>query len=226
MTGKLADTVMSVRNGEQIARKYQPKVLNPSTAAQVAQRAKLKLLSQLSAVMAPVIAIPKQGSVSSRNLFVKDNFRNTSFADNTASVDLLKVQITRSVVSLPNVVITPASGDVSFNTYQLNAPAGVINVDRVVYSVFTRQSDNSLRFVESLVATQQGENSWQMNGLGLTNVVVFAYGVRDNTQAARTAFGNLKVLSAETIANLIVTRTLTESDITLTETRAAEYPTS
>lgn len=221
MTGKLADTVMAVRNGEQLARKYQPVVSNPSTQAQTAQRAKMKLLSQLSAVMAPVIAMPRAGAVSSRNLFTKVNFPLTSFAQNTADITLANVQLTSSVVGLPAISVNRAASDIVASIADVTA---IVNVDRVVYALFEKGADNKLRFVQSMVATERGgEYDWRVRFASNPNAcLVLAYGVRDNNENARVTFGNLEALTAETIAKVIVTRTLTESDITLTETKGVE----
>lgn len=218
MTGKLADTVMSVRNGEQLARKYQPVVYNPSTAAQVAQRAKLKLMSQMSAVMAPVIAIPRQGAVSSRNLFTKKNFPLATYSSDTASIDLPSIQLTSSVVGLGTVELSRVADGILAYIVTSEAP---VDVDRVVYSLFEKGSDNRLRYVGSLVANADDATAdFQVKfPLRETELVVLAYAVRDNTEAARATFGNMQTVSAEQIAKLLVTRTLTESDVTLTETR-------
>lgn len=220
MTGKLADTVMSVRNGEQIARKYQPVVFNPSTPAQVATRAKLKLMSQMSAVMAPVIAIRRQGSVSSRNLFTKVNFGLATFSSDTASVPLTSIQLTKSAVSLPDLTATRETNDV---VVELSSSA---NYDRVVYVFFAKQSDNTLRYITSNVVSREGTESKFSTSETISGkpVVVYAYGVRDNTEAARVTFGNLQVISAETIAKVIASRVLLESDVTLTQTKGAEVP--
>lgn len=225
MTGKLADTVMSVRNGEQIARKYQPIVYNPSTSAQVAQRAKLKLLSQLSAVMAPVIAIPRQGSVSSRNFFTKVNFPLLTFATDTASVDLDKIQLTSSVVALPELYAerTASSFSVSLIVAQ-DTPAPDFN--RVVYTMFEKQADEKLRYVTSLVISEPSSTGEFPTQLPLISgeAVILAYGVRDNTEAARVTFGNMQAPTAVDVANLVTTRTLRETDITLSETRGVTSP--
>lgn len=221
MTGKLADTVMSVRNGEQIARKYQPVVYNPSTPAQVAQRAKLKLLSQLSAVCAPVIAIPRQGAVSSRNLFTKKNYPLVSYNTDTASIDLNEVQLTSSVVALPPVLVS-RGGD-NIDIFLASSAAAALDVDRVVYCIFEKQADEHLRLYASAVVTTPGANNQFPTSIAnsASSLVVLAYGVRDNTEAARAAFGNLEAPSATQVADLIVTRSMVESDITLTETRGA-----
>lgn len=222
MTGKLADTVMSVRNGEQIARKYQPMVFNPSTPAQVATRAKMKLMSQLSAVMAPVIAMPRQGNISARNMFVKKNYWAASYKNNQADVELGSVILTSSVVAISPLVVTRGqSNTITVNT---NGDAGL---DRVVYVAFAKQDDQSLLLVDSKVVNEKGEDNTfptTMSFFGAYAGVVYAYGMRDNNDAAKAKYGDMQALSAETIAKLVVTRTLTESDVTLTETVSRLVP--
>ena len=218
MTGKLADTVMSVRNGEQIARKYQPIVFNPSTPAQVAQRAKLKLISQLSAVMAPYIAIRKQGSVSSRNLFTKKNFPLASYNNDTAQITLEQVQLTDSVVGLPAIDAVRTGSSIA-----MNLGTDVADVDRVVY-VAIAKSGNTLRAVASAVAQSADSSAspWPATLEVGTNaeVYVYAYGIRFNSEYARVRFGNLGSPAAEQVAKLIVESVLSESDVTLTETKS------
>lgn len=221
MTGKLADTVMSVRNGVQIARKYQPVVYNPSTPAQNAQRAKLKLMSQLSAVMGPYIAIPRDGAVSSRNLFTKYNFPATTYGDNTADITLNSVKLTRSVVALPRLNATRTGTIISLGLLTTE-----VDVDRVVYVAFVK-TNGELRAAGSAVASDKGTSAgaWPASIDIVTNdeCVVYAYGVRDNTQAARVRFGEMRAVTAEQVAKLIVSRTLLESDVTLTDTVAETF---
>lgn len=225
MTGKLADTVMSVRNGEQIARKYQPVVFNPSTPAQVATRAKLKLLSQLSAVMAPYIAIRRVGSMSSRNLFFKKNYRAVTFNNGIADIALGNVSLTKSVVGLPNFT---ASRSTNVVICQLNS--GVSGIDKVVYVAFAKQDDGTLRAVGSVVVSQAGEGGDFPGQLPSVSrpLSIFAYGVRMNTEAARVIFSDMRVDSAADLAKVVTSSNLLESDITLTETKyfALESPQS
>lgn len=218
MTGKLADSVMAVRNGEQIVRKYQPVVSNPSTPAQVASRARLKLMSQLSAVMAPVIAIPRQGSVSSRNMFVKTNYGSSTYADNTADIELTSVKLTKSVVSLAGLTASRTTG----NKVSVSVLGGA-QLSRAVIVAFAKLPDGSLSLAETKVLsvpTEGGAFEGEVSIYRTYEGVVYAYGVRDNTDAARAKFGNLQALTAETVAKLVVSRVLTEADITLTETKA------
>ena len=219
MTGKLADTVMSVRNGEQIARKYQPVVYNPSTPAQVAQRAKLKELSQLSAILAPVIAIPKNGPVSSRNLFTKVNFPSVSYENNTAVIDMTDVQLTKSSVGLPVVLATNTAGSIS-----VSLGVAATGLARVVYVAIVRDTDNKLRLGGTVVVEASAHDATFAGTIDIgsaRDAFVLAYGVRDNTETARVTFGNVESLTATDVAQLVVTRTLTETDITLTATVGA-----
>ena len=220
MTGKVADAVMVVRNGEQIVRKYQPIVSNPSTPSQIATRAKLKMMSQLSAVLAPVIAIPKQGAVSSRNLFTKLNYQTASYSNDTAQISLTNVKITDSAVGLPavtySVVESVPTASISLDVSE--------DFDKVVYVVVLKNDDGSLRIRETHVceiAGDDGKFTQQFDYRGASvDGVVYAYGIRLNNENARVIFGNLQSLAAETIAKLIVQRTLLNSDVTLSETRA------
>lgn len=217
MTGKLADTVMSVRNGEQIARKYQPVVYNPNTPAQIETRAKMKLMSQVSAVLSPFIAMRREGSVSARNFFVKENYGTATYSDSHADISLTQIKLTKSVVGLTPITATRSESELS-----VALAYATTNLNRVVYLAVFRQYDGTLRIAGSTVVEASSNN---INFSGTINIltsaqiglVVYAYGVRDNTESARVTFSNMTV-TAENIANVIATRQLTESDVTLTET--------
>lgn len=215
ITGKLGAAVYAVRNGEQISRQYQPVVSNPSTAGQVAARAKLKLMSQLSAVMAPVIAMRRVGAISSRNMFVKTNYPAATYADSQADITLTEVKLTSSVVSLPGVYATRGADGIVVSLLDLPA-----DMNRIVFVMFEKRADNTLRLVGSEVTTVGSVSPSVSFPANSGNLVVYAYGIRDNSEAARAVFGNMTVLTAETVAKVVVTRTLTEADITLSETVA------
>lgn len=221
MTGKLADTVMAVRNGEQLARKYQPIVYNPSTPAQVAQRAKMKMLSQLSAVLGPVIAFRRSGSVSARNLFTKKNFSKVSFADDEASIQLSQIDLTGGIIALPAIIITRAS-----ENFSVRLSSGIADLSRVVYVLLMKQSDEKLRIAGTSVATVGGtDNNWPSTlPLTTNDGVILAYGVRDNTERARVTFGDLIAPTAESVAKVITTASLLENDVSVTETQSSALP--
>lgn len=214
---------MVVRNGTQIVRKYQPVVHNPNTVKQVAARARLKLMSQLASVMAPVLAIPRQGTVSQRNRFVSLNYGASSVNDGIAEINLVDVKLTKSVVSFPGLVVSRSEGNITVQT-----SAGMGGLSRVIYALFTKEEDNTLRLRETAVVSEPGVGLVWAYTTTARNVpyVVYGYGIRDNTETARTTFGNMQVIQAEEVAKLIATRVLTEDDVTVTETKAAESPTN
>lgn len=223
-TGKVAGSVFSIRFGETIERAYNPVVANPSTEAQVEARAKLKLISQLAAVLGKDIAIPRSGAASSRNLFVKKNYGLMTFTNSQAEIQLDRVQLTSSVVGFPNVVVTRAESNIRVELGQLPA-----EIDRVVYVGLVKRPDNSLSVLGSVVATTPGTPAQAFVAnlpSSVYEVVVLAYGIRDNSESARAIFGDLTAVSAEQVAKLIVTRTLTDSDITVTETAGKVLPVS
>ena len=220
-TGKVAGSVFSIRNGETIERAYQPVVANPSTPGQVASRAKLKLMSQLSAVMAPYIAMRRVGATSSRNLFVKANYPLATYANSQADIELASITLTKSVVSFPAINVIRQDEPQAVVT--LIPDATGMTVTRVVYVGFVKQADGTLRALGNAVVTEPGPSNRWAGNLPWTSgeVIVYAYGVRDNTEYATAVYGEMQTLTAETVAKVVTTRSLSEADVTLTETVGA-----
>lgn len=215
--GKLGNIVLSTVAGETIARDYNPEVANPNTAAQVEQRAKFKLMSQLGSVLAPVIAIPKDGMKSKRNLFVKDNFALASFAEDTASVNLNQIQLTRSNKSFAGIQITRGGGDVITAELQADSRA---TVSKVVYILLKKEADGSLMLVGQAVASEAGEYGLFPATLPATagEVVLYGYTLTEATAKATATFANLKALTAETVAKVIANRELSAGDLSMSKT--------
>lgn len=212
-SGKLGSSVFAISGGEQIVRQYNPVVSNPNTEAQIEQRAKFKLLSQLAADMASVIVIPKSGNVSARNQFVSKNFGAVEFEEGTASCDLFEVQITNGSSAL-------ASGiDISGENLQL-ASAAAAQVSRVVYCVFNRDSDERLSLVSSYIVEEAGAGrTFPLSGVQLTaGQIVFAYGMADKNGSASAKYADYEVNDAIGLASLIASRSLSASDYTFTKT--------
>lgn len=218
LRGKLGNTVFAIRNGEQMSRQYNPNPMNPKSAMQTANRAKLKLLSQLGAALQPVIAIPRMGMVSPRNGFTQANYQYTAFAGENASIDLADIQLTKSSVALSGFSADRTSGD-SIAVAMLESVAS--SNDAVVYVVLRRTDAGKVAVASSLLVREAGADGLFAASLPYQDgdIAVCAYGIRYNTNAARSAFGNLNVPSALGVAKLFASRTLTEGDATMTETR-------
>lgn len=217
-TGKLAGSVFAVRNGETIERAYQPVVFNPSTPAQVAQRAKLKLMSQLSEVMAPIIAFRKNGAVSARNLFTKKNIGSATYANDSASFPLESIDLTGGILPIGSVTAERIAGGTQCTVSVGN------DISRVVFAVFGLGTDEP-RFMGSIVATPEGNTATGIVPATLqSRFLVIAYGMRDNTAAAVAKYGDMNVPVTDVNAVLAVMRSLSESDVSLTETTAVIVP--
>lgn len=222
LSGKLAGNVMVIRGGDNIVREYKATIANPNTPAQVSARARLKMMSQLAAVMAPAMMFRKRSSnVSMRNVFVKANYPLATYENDQATINLASVKLTEGVVALPNVSLARTDGTLSLGL----VATPNLNVNRVVYAVFARQADGTVRLAGTAIATEAGASlTWPATiQAPAENGVVLAYGLRDNTDAARVTYGNIDWSSVQPEVVLDVTRRLLESDVTVTETKGDTF---
>ena len=233
ITGKLGAVVFSTSGGQTISREYNPHVSNPNTDGQINQRARMKLMSQLSACLAPVIAMQKDGLVSVRNKFVKRNFESCYSVNGQAQISYENVQLTQGNAGLPVInylVNTRAPFDglvVSFT----EAPN--IKISRVVWCLFKKTEEGKLSFIESKVVTER-----QLAGEVLyfsavfksaiydaetsqlqADYVIYAYGMIDASERATAQYGNLNVNTASDIADLVTNRQISFMDYQFTQTR-------
>lgn len=234
-TGKIGSIVFSTSGGQTIAREYNPHVANPSTMPQVNQRARMKLMSQLSASLSPVIAMTKDGLVSKRNKFVKLNFDNTYASQGVAQISYENIQLTEGSVGLPQVVanaVVPATAEPG--AYLASEPGATIS--RVIYCIFRKSQENRLQFLFSKIISQRTEGeirtafficplselpTSQVEGNAVFDgeYVIYAYGMSDTSERATARYGNLNVQSASDIATLVGNRSISFEDYQFTQTR-------
>lgn len=218
-SGKLGSQVYAISGGQQIVRQYNGSVTNPSTEGQVETRSKFKLLSQLAAAMGNVIAIKRVGLVSGRNQFMQVNKAAAQYVGSDATINLNKVQITKSARGLENF-----EADRSVHTSilcQFQWPVTSV-ADKVVYACFKKQADGSLVLFDSKVVSEAGVDGNFPGNLAYTNdaVVIYAYGIKITNSAANTAFGNMIAPSAEQVAKLITTTSEVAAGSQVTKTKA------
>lgn len=216
-SGKLGATVFAVNSGVQIAREYQPKVTNPNTEAQQDTRARFKLMSQLSAIMAPVIAIKKDGLKTARNQFQSINFGIVQYENENASIDLNKVQLTKSNRSFAGFTADRSGG--AHIAVELDASMAA-TADRVVYIAYEKQADGSLSLLDSKVCNTAGDDGKFADTLTYTeeSVVLYAYAIKDTDASMTAKFGNLIAPSAEKVAKLLVSSSENMNAVNLTKT--------
>lgn len=218
VTGKIGGMVFSSTGGAVIAREYNPNVSNPNTTAQVNQRAKLKLLSQIAAALAPVIVIPKEGLKSSRNLFIKKNFSSVDAESGIAQVTYENLQITAGNAALPAIhILRSQQGGVQVYLEERADAA----VSRVVYIMYKKTSEKTLQYMQSVIAeTAAAEGTFPAQMLYVEgDIVIFAYGMKDLSGKATAKYSDYAVESGLDIAKLAMSRELSLKDYQFTMTR-------
>lgn len=220
-SGKLGSQVYASVSGEQIVRTYQSKVSNPNTSLQVNQRARMKLMSQLSAVFGPVLAYKKNKLVSARNQFVKNNFDISYGNDGQAQITLDNIQLTSGSAGLPGIKATRQGGTIL--AIELLADASY-TVNRVVYTIFKKTGQAQLQLVTSFVQTEaSATGTFPATTADVAgDLVIYAYGMSDLSANATAKYGNYNVESGEDIAKLVMSRAMSFSDYRFTRTRGCQ----
>lgn len=222
VSGKLGAVVFSTSGGETISREYNPHVANPSTEPQVNQRARMKLMSQVSAALAPVIVMQKIGLVSARNQFVKRNFAYSNAVDGTAQISYENIQLTQGNASLPQIVFINPGGQQS-PSLELAERADAA-VSRVCYIIYKKTQEAKLQFVESHIvedAGVSGKFTWTLQRTMNDNYVFYAYGMKDLSAKAAAEYASYNVTTANDLAQLVAVRRISAEDYQFTETRGA-----
>ena len=224
-TGKLGSSVFAISGGVQIMREYNPVVSNPNTEAQIAQRAKLKLMSQLAASLAPAMGFAKMGLVSARNQFVSKNIGACTFANEEAKVDLTELQLTPSNVSFPDVVVQNAGGG---HLNVLLASAAATDIKRVAYFIFKPTADNNLQYVSSVIVTEPGaERKFPTEMEDIPNgAVVYAYGIKDSSVNSTIRYNDYVATLGEEEVSLAVIPLFRTAGYALTKSVAVIYETT
>lgn len=213
-TGKLGSSVFAISGGEQVVREYNPVVSNPNTDAQVAQRAKLKLMSQLGAALAPILGFKKQGLVSARNQFVSKNIGLCVYENNEAKVDVPALDLTGSIRPLPGLTIE-ASGLAS-----LSAAAGS-DIESVLYAQVRYDGDGKIEIVKTALATEAGVTRTFSANLSTLEAddLVFGYGLSATKSGTSAVYDDYEVNAASNEAGLSVVQKLLASGAIPTRTR-------
>lgn len=217
MKGKIGNIVVSSVNGEVVGREYNPNVANPNTAQQQNTRSKFKLASQLSAALAPVIAIRKDGNKTARNQFVQQNFDTISYNTGVASINLNQVQLTKSQIPFAGFNADRSVGD-NINV-ELNIDCSA-SLTRVVYILYRKLSDGSLQLFDSVIASIPGDDGKYPAQLAYTDaeVLLYAYGIKDLDNGITSKFGNMTAPNAENVAQLLVANADNMASVQLTKT--------
>lgn len=218
VSGKIANQVYAVVKGVNIVRKYNPQPANPQTNLQVESRAKLKLLSQLSAAIKRAIAMQAKGLQSVRNVFTKVNYGFTVFDGDNADINLADIQFTNSSVGMVGFRAERVAG-YGISVELLESVFGTY--DQVVWLVCKKLSDGRILVNESKVMdiTEALPKAATVMQDPLVDGSIHCYGIRFNSELGKAEFSNIVVPSAEEVARIVTSRKLNTNDYTLSETR-------
>lgn len=203
-SGRVGGIVYSNYRGEQVVRSYQPKVANPNSAAQVAQRAKFKLVSQVSASLKKELGmsfIPSVAKETPRNAFVKEMLKKTTYSNNNASLQIEEIVLTNS----------RTRGFITFNATS-QAITGVLSNGytdraRVRFVLIGYNDGEEITIIHSFERvpqeiTNNGEKIYQVsvtdlgNAQGYTNVRILAY-VYEPDLSTGTRYEEYEILGEE-----------------------------
>lgn len=208
-TGRLGGSVFAVRRGEQIVRKYQPVVSNPSTDAQVSQRAKFKLAQQVAAALGddvtPYGIVDRK--ISARNAFTSALLKSgaITYSSDTASVALGDLKLTASSLfggANAGVTFSGSRITITFVADPLFSVPG-----SVLYGVVVRPNSSyglAVMGRGSAVITA-GQTTLQITTsltASATDRVIF-YAVRPASQEALVAYGNIQGMDANAILEVM-----------------------
>lgn len=217
-SGKLGGSVYVINHGVQIEREYNGSVSNPSTSAQVAQRSRFKLASQVSAALENVIVIPRKGIISPRNRFVKRNMPFFYGDVNGAQVTYENLQLTLGSNGIPSIYLQRIAGGQI--TLQLTDWVND-SCSHVAYCIFKKTDEELLQLVRSEVVEVNEDNYDASVTIGDPggDLIVYAYGYRMKNAKAKAKYDNYQVSNALDMATLIANRRIELSDVYFTATR-------
>lgn len=235
-TGKKAGVVTYEAGGQLIVREYNPHPANPRTIKQIQQRAKIKLLSQIGALMRFCIAIFPTDGRSARAQFSSLNWKKISAQDETAQIDYTQIVISASSFPLPPIdrSVSVVAERWRKRIYVAEDPAE--EVQRVFYFLFKKETDGKFTLADYYLSERRttpanpGFFNWagagfeiDDSGHSLYDYVVYAVAMCDKSEEATEKFLNLDVDYIEQVGRLIAEKLITSADYYFTETRSISW---
>ena len=221
-SGKLGASVWVVRKGQQVVREYTAHVSNPKSTSQAHQRAKFKLMSQVTALLAPAMVNRPVGSESVRNAFTRENAALVVWDNegSRAKVDMLQLSLTSSSLGLPGLSSITAAPDLAVSLSSVPFDA----IDAVMYIAIAKMGDN-YEFVDSELVSDPGSDNHYGTTLHWPSAsvsgIVYAYGLKWTSQSVRTLYESYKADPVHS-ASLVLQLLRAPSNAVFTLTRARE----
>lgn len=198
-SGKIGGVVYSNYRGEQIVRAYQPKVNNPNSVLQVAQRAKFKLMSQLATELKKEINasfIPRDKRLTSRNAWIKKLFDKVDYSNRVATLPIEEIVLTNS---RDLGVITQQDAFTAGGKVQIATPlewvGGKVRFVLLSYSDGGQIISPLSQEIEIEDAGEGGVVQWSVpNVPSVKRVIIYAYKL---DESALATYSNLEVVEED-----------------------------
>lgn len=213
-TGKFAGAAFQQSPGNGTILREVVKPTNPSTEAQVEQRAKFKLMSQVATAFKSVIAMKREGNITPRNMFVKINSPLLEFDSdaNQAKIDLLALQLTKSATIVGLEV--GGEGEQSDFTATLNANTPILHGAVFVQVSVIDEKPYIKAIVRESVDAAAATISHTFERAAQGNVLL-AYGITQDTAGLVVKYGNIEAGEGEgwlsVLSNLAESSSLTRT---------------
>lgn len=193
LSGKMGAAVFRVRDGQQVVTQYNPIVKNPNTEGQQGQRAKFKLITQLSAIMAPAFGTMSiaqsavKGKATQRNAFTKLNLplveiSNTPDGD-AAVIRMDKLQLTSSFRQFGNMSVAPDSGELQVKIRDVGDDVSTGRVILVGYGSMVPTKQATIVSMQD-VPVANGTITADFSNLATGEYTVLAFGLIPSQSAA------------------------------------------
>lgn len=218
-SGKLGSSVFAISKGVTVERQYQPKVNNPQTREQVAQRARFKLLSGLASVVSPFACLLTEGLQTQANVFIKRNMQFVVSSRDEAKISMPEIQISggRSAFVVPTFTIETGIGKGSISADAVKN-AGF---DGVAFLVVGTNRPKIARIAGALVLAPI-DNKFSIEfpiAHSFTEYHLYAYGFK-LTDKGVSAYGDLESV-AESDVEVSIKRMISEGMMTTSATSYA-----
>ena len=198
-SGRVGGVVYSNYRGEQIVRAYQPKVSNPNSVLQVAQRAKFKLMSQLATELKKEINasfVPSNKRLTSRNAWIKKLFDKVDYTNKRASLPIEEIVLTNSrelgvIAQQGNFT---AGGNVQIAT-PIEWVGGKLRFVLLSYSDGGQIISPLSQEIEIEDAGEGGIVQWAVPNIpSIKRVIIYAYKL---DESILSTYGNLEVMEED-----------------------------
>lgn len=213
LSGKMGNAVFRQRYGQTIVAQYQPVVSNPNTQAQQNARASFKLITQLSAIMAPafgtlgVITRPARQGRNPRTGFVAKNYNlivvdPSPEAAERVTIPMDKLQLTDSFRPLGTMESSIREGVLGV----IVTPATGVKMVRFVEVGYISMNGGSQAVINNIVdvPVTDGEAHYNKNGETGEKITILAFGLIPSAEAiSKVDFDNIHTPADENFISAV-----------------------